>query len=164
MITVVDALQLLEECTQEPDSSGALESANARHGTSNRIVTRALALGELRRSDLTRYPLVLARNGNREAPDDPLLTLGAFIAFRTADRFARAGASPQQTLEASYRAARRYLDIFPAALRNAADRPVGGASNTANCASPRSVAKRERSTADAHAARQTRPLDKEMIS
>jgi hypothetical protein len=153
MITVVDALQLLEQCTPQPDSSGALEDPNAPHPTSNRIVTRALALGELRRSDLTRYPLALPRKDIRKPPHDPPLTLGAFIAFRTADRVARAGASPQQTLEASYRAARRYLDILPAALRDSADRSVCGASDSANCEAHRSIDNGDRSTANACADR-----------
>ncbi|MCW2523240.1 MAG: hypothetical protein JWO63_1575 [Frankiales bacterium] len=129
MITVVDALQLLEECAQEPDVVDTHELRHSQRLPSNRIVARALERGDLRRSDLTRYPLVHARRGDREGREQPPLTLGAFVAFRAADRLARAGASPDQTIEASYRAARRYVDLFPASLRDSADRLVPASSS-----------------------------------
>ncbi|MCW2522308.1 MAG: hypothetical protein JWO63_643 [Frankiales bacterium] len=121
MIDVVEALEILEKCADEIDSeelSGGEQEAPLR---ASNLAGRALAECGLRLADLSSFSRVRAANTARQPRVEPALTLGALIAFRTAARFARAGASPARTVNASYRAVTRYIEILPIGLRDGAD-------------------------------------------
>jgi hypothetical protein len=120
MIDVVEALHSLEKCAHEMDAELSQGRQVTPFNPSN-LAVRALAERGLRLADLSVTPRVKAADIGLSARVEPDLTLGALIAFRAAARFARAGASPTYTVNASYRAVMRYIEILPIALRDAAD-------------------------------------------
>ena len=122
MIDVVHALELFEICADEMTAERArgdhqVVDAGGRRLT---LTARALAKAELNVAQLTRFPL-RSFPGDGTAAREPIMTLGAMIVFRTADKCVRAGASPARTLEALYRAVEQYLDILPGPLQNEVD-------------------------------------------
>jgi hypothetical protein len=122
MIDVIQALELFETCADEMATEDADRRGN-RGGTGGRRMTltaRALAKRQLQLADLSRFPLrgVL---GDAPSADEPTMTLGAMMVFRTADRFGRAGASRTRTIEALYRAVHRYTELIPCSLRDGLD-------------------------------------------
>ncbi len=120
MIDVVEALELLEKCAHEMGSEFS-STPRATPLRPNNLAVRALAERGLRLADLSTSPRTTRTDAGPSARIEPALTLGALVAFRTAARFARAGASPSTTLEASYRAVTRYIEILPSSLRDDAD-------------------------------------------
>jgi hypothetical protein len=122
MIDVVQALELFEICademaTEDADGTGNLGRAGSRRMT---LTARALAKRQLHVAHLARFPLRRALGD--EYPDEPTMTLGAMIVFRTADRFGRAGASTTRTIEALYRAVQRYVELIPNSLQDGVDK------------------------------------------
>jgi hypothetical protein len=127
MIDVVQALELFEICADEMASEDATGDASARSSGSRRmtLTARALAKRQLHVAHLVRFPL---RNVlDRTQADEPAMTLGAMIVFRTADRFVRAGASTTRTIDALYRAVERYLDLVPSSIQDSVDQAAVGA-------------------------------------
>jgi hypothetical protein len=123
MIDVVQALVLFEICAEEmaaEDASGARDTDRAGRRRMT-LTARALAKRELDVAHLSRYP---HRDFPHDAatPDQPPMTLGAMIVFRTADKFGRAGASTTHTLDAVYRAAQRYVELLPNSLQDGTDK------------------------------------------
>jgi hypothetical protein len=124
MIDVVHALELLEISADEMSSEDAGGGTCGTEGLPTRrasLTARALAKGQLTVADLSRFPLRRSQSGAGE-DNEPPMTLGAVIVFRTADTFGRAGASTPRTLDAVYRAVQRYVDIIPITLQSCADR------------------------------------------
>jgi hypothetical protein len=123
MIDVADALELLEICADEMSSQGAGGTCRTEGVPKRRasLTARALAKGQLNVADLSRFPLRSSQPGTGEY-DEPLMTLGAMIVFRTADKFGRAGASTSRTLDAVYRAVQGYVDILPSSPQSCATR------------------------------------------
>src|ERR1700735_1812234 len=122
MIDVVQALELFEICademaTEDADGTGNLGRAGGRRMT---LTARALAKRQLHVAHLARFPLRRALGDGY--PDEPTMTLGAMIVFRTADRFGRAGASTTRTIEALYRAVQRYVELIPDSLQDGVDK------------------------------------------
>jgi hypothetical protein len=141
MIDVIQALELFETCADEMATEDADGTGN-RGGPGGRRMTltaRALAKRQLQLASLTRFALrgVL---GHAQSADEPTMTLGAVMVFRTADRFGRAGASTTHTIEALYRAVHRYAEFIPSSLRDGldetaiarrtTDEPVGACAGT----------------------------------
>jgi hypothetical protein len=128
MIDVIQALELFEICADElaadelEDSSGGREAGRRRPS----LTARALAKQQLHVAHLARFPLRRSWL-DPSATDEPAMTLGAMVVFRTADRFGRAGASTERTLDAIYHAVQRYVDIIPTALQDGTDRAAVGA-------------------------------------
>jgi hypothetical protein len=123
MIDLVQALELFEICADEmtrEESSGEYSAGAIGHRRMS-LTARALAKRQLHVAHLARFPL---RGGPRDGAgsDRPAMTLGAMIVFRTADRFVRAGASTDRTLDAIYRAAQQYVEIIPSALQDGVDK------------------------------------------
>jgi hypothetical protein len=102
MIDVVEALELFEMCADEMANE---EPSVGRRRLS--LTARAMA--------------------KRHRANEPAMTLGAKIVFRTAHRFGRAGASTERTLDAVYHAVHRYVEIIPASLLDANDQGAVGA-------------------------------------
>jgi hypothetical protein len=122
MIDVVQALELFEICADEmanEQSGGECNVAQARRQRTT-LTARALAKTQLHVAHLARYPL----HGVpwNTTSDQPTMTLGAMVVFRTADKFVRAGASTARTLDALYRAVQRYVEVIPASLQDGVDR------------------------------------------
>jgi hypothetical protein len=116
MIDVVEALQLLEQCAEKrsTEDRGYVPRLDS-------LVVQALAERQLHLSDLNRLPLLAASGRIPLTSSESPLTLGALIVFRTAHRFARAGSTTAQAVNAASRAAERYLDILPNSLHDKAD-------------------------------------------
>jgi hypothetical protein len=121
MIDVVQALELFEICAEEMASELTAGEGNAGEaGRQRRTLTaRALAKTQLHVAHLSRYPLRGVPWDTRS--DQPTMTLGAMIVFRTADKFVRAGAPTARTLDAIYRAVQRYVEVIPGSLQEGAD-------------------------------------------
>ena len=122
MIDVVQALELFEICademaTEDADGTGSVGPAGGRRMT---LTARALAKRQLHVAHLARFPLRRALDDGYS--DEPTMTLGAMIVFRTADRFGRAGASTTRTIEALYRAVQRYVELIPRSLQDGVDK------------------------------------------
>jgi hypothetical protein len=121
MIDVVQALELFEICADEMASEQTASGGNPGpvgpgHGT---LTARALAKTHLHVAHLARYPLRGIPWDTRS--DQPTMTLGAMIVFRTADKFVRAGAPTARTLDALYRAVQRYVEVIPDSLQDGVD-------------------------------------------
>ena len=121
MIDVVQALELFEICADEMENEQrAGEGTTGEAARKRRTLTaRALAKTHLQVAHLARYPLRGVPWDSR--PDQPTMTLGAMIVFRTADKFVRAGAPTARTLDALYRAVQRYVEVIPASLQDGVD-------------------------------------------
>jgi hypothetical protein len=121
MIDVVQALELFEICADEMASEQTTGECNSGEtGRQRRTLTaRALAKTHLHVAHLARYPLRGVPWDTRT--DQPTMTLGAMIVFRTADKFVRAGAPTTRTLDALYRAVQRYVEVLPDSLQDGAD-------------------------------------------
>ncbi|MCW2526701.1 MAG: hypothetical protein JWM76_1561 [Pseudonocardiales bacterium] len=138
MIDVVQALELLEICVDEMADEDA--GSGPRGGVASRrrmsLTSRALAKGQLDVGQLGRF---LLRGGTSDtaAPDEPTMTLGALIVFRTANKFGRAGASTARTMDAVYNAVQRYVEILPSSLQDRTDTSAIGALLTEEENSPR---------------------------
>jgi hypothetical protein len=127
MIDVVQALELFEICademaTEDADGTGSVRPAGGRRMT---LTARALAKRQLHVAHLARFPLRGALGDGYS--DEPTMTLGAMIVFRTADRFGRAGASTTRTIDALYRAVQRYVELIPSSLQDGVDKKAIGA-------------------------------------
>lgn len=124
MIDVVQALELFEICADEMAS----EEANGDGGGAGRrrmtLTARALAKRQLHVAHLARFPLRGALGNARS--DEPVMTLGALIVFRTADKFGRAGASTSRTIAAIYRAVEQYMELIPSSLLDGVDQTAIG--------------------------------------
>lgn len=121
MIDVVQALELFEICADEMASEQAASEGTAgesgrRRGT---LTARALAKTHLHVAHRARYPLRGVPWDTRS--DQPTMTLGAMVVFRTADKFVRAGAPTSRTLDALYRAVQRYVEVIPDSLQDGVD-------------------------------------------
>lgn len=121
MIDVVQALELFEICADEIASEQTDGECNTRPavGHQRSLTVRALAKTHLHVADLARYPLRGVPWDTRS--DQPMLTLGAMIVFRTADKFVRAGAPTARTLDALYRAVQRYAEVLPGSVHDGVD-------------------------------------------
>jgi hypothetical protein len=118
MIDVVQALELLEICAADAAGQDAPEEGGTGVAPHRRmsLAERALARRQLHVSDLAPPSFGGRPRHDSAAPDGSKLTLGAVIAFRTADRFERAGGSTAHTLEAAHRAVARYAELISSAL------------------------------------------------
>jgi hypothetical protein len=121
MIGVLQALELFEICPDEIAGEQTIGGYNfGEAGQPRRTLTaRALAKTHLHVAHLVRYPLRGVPWDTRT--DQPAMTLGAMIVFRTADNFVRAGAPTTQTLDALYRAVQRYVEVLPGSLQDGID-------------------------------------------
>jgi hypothetical protein len=121
MIDVVQALELFEICADEVASEQTASDGDAGQVVLGRgtLTARALAKTQLHLAHLARYPLRAAPRDTRS--DQPTMTLGAMIVFRTADKSVRAGAPTARTLDALYRAVQRYVEVIPGALQDGVD-------------------------------------------
>jgi hypothetical protein len=122
MLNIIEALELFEISADEMAAEDAIGvgCVVGHNGRRLSLTARALAKRQLDGAHLARIPL--RGSSYRVAADEPAMTLGAVIVFRTADRFVRAGASTSRTLDAVYRAAQRYLDLIPRSLLDGVDR------------------------------------------
>lgn len=119
MIDLVQALVLFEICADEMAREGERdEGGRDRSGLS--LTARALAKRQLDVAHLSRFPIRGSLHDSEE-PGEPAMTLGAAIVFRTADRFGRAGATTERTLDAVYRAAQRYVHALPGSPHRGVD-------------------------------------------
>jgi hypothetical protein len=123
MIDVVQASELLEVCAAEiaSENSAAARGPEPARRARLSLAARALAKRQLTIAHLARRPLGRWPHGVART-DEPTITLGAVIVFRTADRLGRAGASTAHTLDAVYRAVHRYVDVLPSTLQDRADK------------------------------------------
>jgi hypothetical protein len=124
MMDVVQALELFEACAEEMANEAAAARRENGDGAVRRrvgLTARALAKGEVDVMRLARFEL---RGSCRDVAgrEEPLMSLGALIVFRTADRFSRAGMSPQRTLDAVYRGVQRYAETLPNWLQDGVDK------------------------------------------
>jgi hypothetical protein len=127
MIDVVQALELFEICademaTEDADGAGSFGGVGGRRMT---LTSRALAKRQLHVAHLARFPHRGALGDGYS--DQAIMTLGAMIVFRTADRFGRAGASTTRTIEGLYRAVQRYVELLPDSLQDGVDKTAIGA-------------------------------------
>jgi hypothetical protein len=109
------ALTALERCTA--DRSSGPSGGDQQDAAPGSLLRSALTNLGMTVVEFEAAPLVPDRPDSRFTSDrTPVLTLGALVVLRAADRHQRAGGAWGTCVIAAERAARRYLSIMPARL------------------------------------------------